>query len=440
MFALLLVLSLNSAFSLEAEISYKKHDSRSREFQPYGSSSLPKKLEKPEGDIKIPELNSEKPIFSEIQLGDTKRIIIVDMQKKNNPFYNRLYYDANENLDLTDDKVLDAVAPQNMNRNYVNLEFLDIDATYKVDGKTLPYSFAVRVYCFFSSPSKKELTDQVIQQNLNLNIRTKCSYNGKIKYKNNTYNFNLNDRNANGLFSDTANLNNPNFPPGYHRPLYSGGDKIYIKDGEKLNYNDEIKKKKKMMLAGDLFNLSVSIVEGKLSLEPYDGKLHPVKLPMDPERIAFIAKDNQDSICIYKSGSDFRLPGGEYKFYAYTILEKDKMGDEWFLKAGATEDTSWYKIGESDETVNITMGEPYVPFVDVPQWSRQNLGRGTRQVNLNFNIRGAGQELISDFRRMSGTKTTTEMSSRYSYRPAEPKFTIAKADGSIVAKGNFEYG
>ena len=90
----------------------------------------------PPGDWKLPELLSERPLYALTSLGDDQVLLVLDRADAADPFYSRIYIDANANGDLTDDPLPVEAAEEWAVPGY--FQAVPLDLTLKVGGKEVP--------------------------------------------------------------------------------------------------------------------------------------------------------------------------------------------------------------------------------------------------------------------------------------------------------------
>jgi hypothetical protein len=444
-FGILFCLILCPGFSLDIPISYEKiPEPQDMVFRPQGNGYFKKLLDPPDGLCKMPKFIHKVPVYAFLKLGETQRMIILDFQNSTDQFYSRLYFDANNNKDLTDDPVFQTIRI-NVQSNYYNSSFPLIETSYEMKGTILPYRFNISVNFFTQNPQSQgdALTKENIRNTLNIYYQVKCYYNGSFQLDGETYNFAINDNNGNGSFSDSVSLPEYTFKNQTMRyPIYPQGDRIYLKYNGKPSWDDDQILTTKIILKNKLYDLAIDETKSLMTLVPALETSYSVNLPMDIDRITFYRKDGKSSVGVYNSTRPLNVPMGEYIFLAYTVFRKDRKGGQWFLKAGATKDTPWFTV-DGEGIPEVVLGEPYTPLVDIPEWSKQQfqqLSSSIQQVQLSFNVEGKGKELISSLNNLSGNLSDIPMSGRYTNRPKEPTYTITKMNGVIVAQGAFEYG
>lgn len=432
--AILGICLVTTAFGLEVPLKYEKYPERPRELLPPGYRSLDKTTDVPQGDWKLPKLKSKLPVYAMVKLGNKERLLILDRKNADDSFYNRLYFDANGNHDLTDDPVIDGTVQM---VQFGSVSFPAIDTVVEVDGKLLPYSFRSQVYQF-GVTKEGEVSAATIERNMQFNLSVNCCYRGQFSLDGQSYLVALGDSNCNGYFNDKLSLRQ-DVVYGERHPVYPEGDHIYLTTGEALDYYGRQVCSDKVLLDGKLLDLAISTPESKLTLTPCTEKVATLRLPMETERLTLYAPDGKHSILMYKAGKEINIPPGDYRLLSYLTVSKDSKGDLWRLCAGGTEESPTVTVG-GNGSATLPFGAPYLPFAEVPEWSKQNFNRGVSEVYLTFFIEGQGKELATDLSHTSGTLTDIPLSKSDSTRPKEPSYKIMKSDGTIVAQGTFAYG
>jgi len=424
-----------SAFAVQVPLKYTKYPDGSKSFQPSGLVGLKKTTKPPAGEWKMPTLISEYPVYALVKIGDKKRLCVLDRQKKKDVFYNRLYFDANGNNDLTDDPVIDATLDRS-NERRINAVFPSVDTTIEVDGKSLPYSFRPDV---FTSRLNQTSNEKYMERNINryvrFYLRVNCSYSGEFKVNGQSYRVVLGDRNGNGRFNDRFTFRRYDRITR-RRPIYATGDNIFITSDKKIDSSDEQFCSDLLLVKDKLFKVSIRTAEGRLTLTPVTENLVVLNLPMKTDRISLFTEDGKHCLNMYRPDKEIKVPKGKYRLLKYTVLRKDEQGDMWSLSAGATTDSPLITVDGRGKSV-LKFGEPYTPVVDVME-----LGGRSSRVLLYFNAEGKGKEFLTDLSHISGTQTRIPLSEKkdLGHRPKEPTYRIVKASGEEVARGSFEYG
>lgn len=425
-----------SAAALDIPLKYQRHADEEQSFRPYGYCGLNKQTTKPAGEWKLPELVSKQPAYALATLGDREHLFVLDQQKKKDTFYNRIYFDANANRDLTDDPILDGEIQRNEGQPYVWVQFKKVDAQIVVDGKTLPYCFQPNVSCYFVDQDK-DVTTENNWMNLNTTLGVSCSYTGQFDLNGQSYDVWLGDTNGNGRFDNR--ISEPS--KSVDGPLYFRDDLVFLGTDAKFDYYNGLFLGDKLYLGGSLFDVQVSITEGKITLNPTAGELATLNLGAETERLMLRSKDGAHGIMAFRPGTSIKVPEGEYSLVGYEVFRNDAKGDRWRMNAAATADCPAV-AARKDVAATLGFGEPYTAAVQIPEWMRNKLASGheAEEVSLSFAIRGAGNEQATDLSRVSGANTDIPMSSKNPSRPQEPTYKIVKADGEMVTQGAFEYG
>jgi len=431
---------VTAALAVEVPLKYEKYPDKTKSFYPSGTAVLQKTIKPPNGEWKIPELKSEHPLYALAKLGDKECLFIMDRQNTDDFFYNRLYYDANGNNDLTDDPVIDGALRGSPNDRSVSVNFPVVDTTIEVDGKSLPYSFrpALNGYSL-KQLEKNGYTKLNVNRYINLYLRINCTYSGEFQINGKSYRVVLGDRNCNGRFNDKLTLPDySKFAQANRRiRIYPQGDIFFITGSEKIDMFDEQTLGDWLLVNNKLYSVNINTAEGKMTLTPVTEKLVPLKLAMKTERISLCMEDNKQSMMIYQPGKEIRIPQGKYRFLAYEAFKKDDQGDLWRLCAAATLKSPIVTVDGSSKSV-LEFGEPYMPIVDVRRIGEKSSNRAS----LAFNVEGKGKEFLTDLSHISGDKTKIQLSEEegLEHRPKAPTYKIVKADGEVVKQGSFEYG
>jgi len=424
---------------VEAPLTYEKYEQQFRGFQPQSYTGIEKLTEPPPGNWKLPKLVAKIPIYVLIRLSDAKYLMVLDQKDAGDNFYNRLYFDANGNSDLTDDPVIDGTI-RSFGEFSNQCGFPFIDTTYRVEGKTLPYRFAVFAHCYYQEPKNKELTKEVIMRQLQLNISPKCAYKGEIELNGQKYQFILYDDNGNGIFGEALSIpKNYKEAYSYNNQIYPSADSLYLRKDTNFTWYDEQSCTNKIYLEGKLYDFAINLPQGKMILTPTTENLCSVQLPMDVERLALYREDGKGSINVYTARGEIKISAGNYLVLSYCTFRKDSMGDLWWLQANATVDSSWVTVTPVTPA-SLAFGEPFSPKVEIPKWSLQQFKLNPTNIRLEMAILGAGSERVTNISHISGDKTDIPLAERSKSLPKEPTYTISTMDGAIVAQGRFEYG
>ncbi len=117
-------------------------------WQPRVYVLLEKSVKLPAGDWKLPELKSSLPVYACADIGGKKRLLVLDKRDAKDPFYNRLYLDANGNNDLRDDPVIETPRlPEDAGDvvQYRYAPFPAVDITIDHGAYKTPYSMRLSV-------------------------------------------------------------------------------------------------------------------------------------------------------------------------------------------------------------------------------------------------------------------------------------------------------
>ena len=436
-----------SALAVDVPLKFVKFPDGATGFLPTGQTSLKLTLEPPAGEWKLPKLTTEKPLYGLAKFGPAERLLVIDRQKSGDKYYNRIYFDANANKDLTDDPILDGKEEADTSASYRRLKFEAADTTIDVEGKMLPFSFRPELMVMnVRQYTESNLDQKVLPRFVNCYLRSNCAYMGEFKLDDRTYSMTLADANCNGFFADVFKIRNINYPRRLW--VFAQGDSFYISSDGKPDSMDRLVYGDWLVIKDNLYKISFSPAKGSMTLTPVKENLVPLRLAMLPERLSISVEDGKNCIMMFQPAETVMIPPGRYRLFNYEFFKEDEQGDLWRLCANATTDTPYFTVGQSDSAL-LEFGEPYAAVITTANVLQaltvQSQGQTKRlppRVPLVFNIEGMGKEFIDDLSHIRGDKTNIPLSKKKNlgHRPAEPTYEITKADGEVVTKGFFEYG
>ncbi|MFA6239587.1 MAG: hypothetical protein WC655_01585 [Candidatus Hydrogenedentales bacterium] len=424
------------AIALDVPLTYAAYPAQQNEFHPFGAQHIQTSQTVPAGEWKLPPLVAKVPLYGLAEFGDKKFLMVLDYTAASDKFYSRLLFDANANSDLTDDPVLEGKSTMQSNGQYVTVEIKQAaEFDVMIGDAKVRYSFRPQVHGWFQSASP-DMSKPENLQNVNFYLRTNCSYTGEFDHEGAHYRVELGDRNTNGRFDDIVKV-----PTDMQREdrLYGVGDGFYITTDSKNDYYNEMSLGDKLVLGESVFQVRISTPESKLTLTPITENLSSIRIPMAVERIVLVDSEFKNGIMMFRPGKVAKVPEGEYRMMSYQVLRNDKEGDLWRLNAMGSKKTEPASVKKGSSAV-LALGEPYRPLVEIPEWARSNMQSGAKEVQISFEIRGKGGEMVSDLSRIQGNKSKIPMSAKNGSRPKEPTYKIVKKDGEVAKQGQFEYG
>lgn len=364
--------------------------------------------------------------------------------------YNRLYFDLNHNGDLTDDQVVKA--NENKGRIYTSssysygqYSFPRVDVTVDADGTKVDYAF------LFSGYAQAQENYQYATASLN----SAAYREGEITLGGKKRRVLLVDYNSNARFDDKASVSTVRTSEGT-TTFAMPGDMIYIDpdpSGASYMYgydattsDDQQYVAELIDIDGKFYEMDLTAAGDKVTLTASTAPVGYVKNPSKGYR-AIVFSDKRVLKISWNESGKSALPVGDWKLASYTI---DGTGQEATAKADKNQSSllnmlanaisgsravagprftmvsarapgnyAAVKVREG-KTVDMPFGPPYKPVVAAsPQ--------GNKTVSLSMSLVGAAGESCSNLM-VSGR------------RPADPRFTITKPDGTEVQTGKFEYG
>ncbi|NQU21129.1 MAG: hypothetical protein HQ567_07585 [Candidatus Nealsonbacteria bacterium] len=376
--------------------------------------------------------------------------------------YNRLYFDFNQNGDLTDDKPIVAKNPARNpgivfggNVNFSQSEFPRVDLKIDVDGEKIDYAFLFRIY----SQTASNFSYVSAQLNAAAYREGKFELDGKQRH------VVLLDYNSNGRFDDVVAIDE-NMTDGNGSVFPTQGDLLLVDPDPKKAASSPYSRdpaagegrhhvSKLVSLDGQYYDMAVTPAGDKLTLERSSVPVGKVTSPVDGLKAVVYGKLGVLNFSGGK-GEPILLPEGEWKLLSYMIdrtgIEepKDESAEKkkperslleslagaltggvgsatvasqprfTHVSARAAKDCKPMQV-KAGETVALAFGPPWKPVV------KASTVRPGSNASLSLVLVGSGGEVCNDLMVNGG-------------RPKAPEFTITTPDGDEVAKGKFEYG
>jgi hypothetical protein len=424
-----------SIAAIEVPLTYETGTDENAYF-PHGYHSSEVTLTKPGGPWRLPEFVSGKPAYATMKLGDNEYLFVFDAGSESDKFYNRLYFDANANRDLTDDPAIDAIRIPSGGSDMYHAQFPQVEVTIADGQDNLPYSFVPTLYCFLSDGTKAA-TEEPNVHNFHFYIRTRCAYRGVLNLDGTSYDVWLGDSDGNGSFSDRFSVMQLGRSDDR---IYGSGDTLYVvKNGERITYDSGLILGEYLALQDKVFEVSVRIPEGKMDLTPVTENLAMLETPAKLDTMQLLSMNGSKAVMVFDPAMKTRVPANQYRLASYRLQTVGEQGDRWTLKAIGTTTGPAISADVRDTTM-VALGEPFSPVVRISEQSREQLRGGASSVSLSFEVHGAGDEIVAGLQRVSGENSKIAMSSKSHGLPAEPSYKIISDDGEVVTSGKFDYG
>lgn len=422
------------------------------EFRPYGRSRIEFARHVPEGEWKLPERNSKIPLYGWIKLGDQERLVILDKSGNEAEFYDRLYFDANANRDLTDDKVIEAENVESWGSGRTHTTFPRQDILSLVDSVSMPYSFIIylsyygnprtesstwwgSITSFFKGTSKQEKPLDLNQ--LYSSISTQCMYEAELEQGGTTYKLWLADYNGNGRFDDLGKKVEVD-EQDMEDPVWAQGDALYLAPvGANMGYSELQFLGKYLHLKDTLYTVAIAQAEKRLTLTPVTEGIARIELPMPVHRIVLMSDDGWVMSCMPEK--TVLVPSGSYQLLRYVLFHDEPTGARWRLWATASGNSPVVTV-PAGGSADYVIGEPFRPVVTVPKRYRVMFA-AMNQAMLDMTVVGAGKELVQELVCIDNReKSSVALSQKEEQKPKEATYKILKPDGEVVTQGSFEYG
>jgi hypothetical protein len=372
------------------------------------------------------------------------------------PQYGRLFFDLNCNGDLTDDDVIESEQPRGIYLSLGSTRFsFRMDVPLNVEGTKMDYAFTLSGYVNASGDSYYATAS----------LNAAAYREGEITLDGKTHHVVLIDFNSNGRFDDPFKIREgATYSDGRVVPQY--GDVLLVDPnlettGYRSPYDvttsaDQYHVAKVINVGGRYYDLEIAPAGDELTLKPSSVPVGYVTNPNDGFRAVLYGQKEFVKISGDKS-KPVPVPEGEWKLLSYTIdltgrkvEEEEEKAEEpeegpsllkalansllggaaaagsrsrpryTLVSAQATGQYEPVKV-RPGQTVALPFGPPYKPVVKVDYM------RGREEAQLGLALIGSAGERCTNLMVDGG-------------RPDKPTFSIAAADGTEVASGQFEYG
>ena len=365
-----------------------------------GSAAEFKRLVKKEPKYVIPI-----PLRRVARLAGRSFCFALDAVAPNAAGYDRLYFDANGNGDLTDDPKVSATDVAKLGDNISQSQFPRVNVKLDADGKSIEYAFLLSVVC----------------RNTGINFHTAVSLysatarEGHITRGKRRLRVLLVDRNSNGRFDDAVSIQ----PNG----SLAEGDLLLVNPNPRKAADglgtDRNLVGKVLCVGKSFYRMTVAPDGGKLQLAPMQLELGGVVCPNQAYR-AVLSSDDY-GVVVIGGGKDQKiaLAEGTWKVVNYT-LDATPPGSSRRTVVEAS-------YGNSPPAVIVKKGETAVlPFGGAFR-AVVTASRTHNKVSLGLKIVGPAGEQCRNIQ-LNGS------------RPPKPRFVIKDQNDKIVHQGEFEYG
>jgi hypothetical protein len=360
---------------------------------------------------KEPSYAAPAPFRGVAGLGGYEYAFALDSDGKQAAAYNKLYFDANHNGDLTDDKPI-AAAETNAppGGGMMQSQFPRVDVSLG-DSSSPDYSFLLGTLC----------RSALGEAYASVSIYSAAIREGYITQGRRKTHLVLVDHNSNGRFNDPISLRSN---MGRLRP--ESGDLLLINPdtrdtlaGDATAGRDRCFVSKTVCIGKDFYQLEVSPSGDTLKLTPTELALGYVNNP-SPAYRAMVYSDTYGAMMIGgMKDQKIPLPEGEWRVASYTIDATGFAGRARTAVSASFRGESPATSVQKGQTAKLAFGAPFRGLVS---GNRTNNG-----VSLSLSIVGAAGEYCTSFY-VNGS------------RPPAPLFVIKDRSGKTVHQGRFEWG
>ena len=422
----------STAAGIEIPLSYLAFPEQNAAYCPGGYAHHPFAKAPPEGQWKIPSLTSTIPLYCPIELGKSTFLAVLDQTTPDEPFYDRIYLDRNGNRDLTDEEPLLVSTKHNMGENSYYYSFSPVDIQVEVPGRTQPYRFTLALNGYSSSPDQP---DPSHLDNMILYVMPSCAYMGEFMLDGVGYRVAIGDATGNALFGDTIELPEDSEAP--NQRLYPSGDSFLITRNNYFSEKNSLLFGTSLVIGDRLFDVHLDLPQNRLLLKPRENEVGTLELPGSMQSMNLLSTHG-NSLMLVDTGNKIPVPSGEWRLLTYSLLKEDAWGDQWLLTGSGSGEIAAVTVPQNG-SARLEVGEPLRYLVQISDSARER-AVAIGSLRMSFMLRGRQNEIITDLRRVSGTRTQHETSTRKPNCPKEPAYRIIKPDGELITSGSFEYG
>lgn len=378
----------------------------------------------PKGNWKLPDFGDRKPAFAMIRLGDNDRLMALDHVTESDAaldnlmagfgekpstaaeFYNRLYFDANANGDLTDDPVAQGVIQEGRDDNGRSV-FALVDTTVTTREGVLPYAFSLSV----------DGSIRTKPVGLRGALSSMCVYSGSAELMGGTeYRVTMADANVNGSFGDCML------------------DALYLSDDKRIPDRYVMRLTKNMVFGATSYRAEFKADAGKLVLTPVEAATK-LRLPDKVEYLALTSDAPETDVTMLFPAQEVSVAQGTYSVRVYRMSRVDEKGRFWIIIGSATEKAR-RMVTDPDKPTPVIFGEPFgVEFI-----CRSSKEKSRESISMNFAISGSDNERLFIPIRLDKAPSKLRMNSVDQFPKVLPQYEVTDSHGALIAKGRFEFG
>ncbi len=431
--ALLLLAGWSGA--LEVPLKFRPTSANSQDWVGEDAHRLVCWAQPPPGNWKLPRFHAPAPVFSVIYLGGIRHLLVLDKKNPRNPFYNRLFFDAGGDGDLTDDPVVEGKA-FSRGLGFYYATFPPLEVKLRLPQGTAPYRFEIRAHkrapLMGRSPSRVRAAENVA-----IFMLTACEYTGTLRVGSRSYHLALADSNGNGIFGDRLEKEEEG---SSRQEAAQKSDRLFLGSGPNFSPQEDLRAWGLLSLEGILYKMRFDQPRGRLLLDPIPTPAGRLSFPTRAAKIKLLGLEGAPDILFVQPAREVRVPKGIYKLGCYALTARDDGGNIWTLKAQAPAGAPPARAG-GEKPEMVLFGPPYTPVVHVRARFPRRLRRRTVTAHLEFGVRGTGGEEVFFLASPTNRPSSILRSKKLPDLPKEPAFTILELPGETpVASGKFEYG
>lgn len=409
---------------LEIRLTYGKIAAADMYVFNRGGAGLSFTTKPPAGDWKLPDVGDRQAVFTMIRLGDKGRLAVLDCVIESDAaldsllssfgekaptaakFYNRLYFDANANGDLTDDPVIQGSFREGQ-EDYGHASFALPEATVTALGGVLPYAFSLSVYGPMSTKPEQ----------LRGTLSPMGVYRGRAELMGGTeYTVAIVDANVNGCFGDGML------------------DLLYLSDHKKIPDRYVLRIASNVVIGSTTYQADFKAATGRLVLTPVKAAA-TLRLPAGVESLVLQSEPRGNGVAMFLPAPEVSVPQGTYSLLTYQMSRADVKGRLWILSAEGHAKTKRV-VTAADATTPVPIGEPFGV-----EFTCRASRKGSREwISMNFTTVGKDSERVDIPYCLDKASSMLGLNSARQFPRILPRYEVTDSRGVRIAKGRFELG
>jgi hypothetical protein len=377
----------------------------------------------PAGQWKLPDFGGRKAAFATLRIGGMIRLLAFDTvaetdsatdslveafgqaSKPESKFYNRMYFDANGNSDLTDDPVIKATPQRESGSGVFSTTFTQVSITNNSGENASPYFFNLTVTGNDNKRSTRALC----------HLSPGLIYTGTASLEGVNYYLNMVDDNMNGSFTDT------------------GADKLYLSDNKQVADMYPLPYSDLLVIGTRSYTVKLDAAASKLILSPATGLKGKLLVSESTDYLTLKAPGLL--IAMLHPSVEVAVPAGAYTVTTYRLSRKDAQNRTWYVESKEAVNALSTQTSPTN-AATLPYGEPFEVILGCkPQYRGKDSA-----ISMSFKTIGKGKENVAIPTRSNASAPSQPASFARSRQAVTPSYQITDSRGALITKGRFQLG